>query len=80
MAQNANLKYTNPSDGILDFCKQKLTAPAMKPTLFSEYSGHENHPNFPKSRGHRPRPRVILILSNIHEYEGCGLFAVADII
>ena len=33
-------------------------------TLFSKKSAHENHPNFPKSLGHRPQPRVILILSN----------------
>ncbi len=32
-------------------------------TLFSKRSAHENHPNFLRSLGHRPRPRVILILS-----------------
>ncbi len=32
-------------------------------TLFSKGSAHENHPNFLRSLGHRPRPRVILILS-----------------
>ncbi len=32
-------------------------------TLFSKRSAHENHPNFLKSLGHRPQPRVILILS-----------------
>ncbi len=32
-------------------------------TLFSERSAHENQPNFLRSLGHRPRPRVILILS-----------------
>ncbi len=34
-----------------------------KCTLFSKRSAHENHPNFLRSLGHRPRPRVILILS-----------------
>ncbi len=33
------------------------------PTLFSERSAHENHPNFLRTLGHWPRPRVILILS-----------------
>ncbi len=32
-------------------------------TLFSERSAHENHPNFLRTLGHWPRPRVILILS-----------------
>ena len=32
-------------------------------TLFSERSAHENHPTFLRSLGHRPRARVILILS-----------------
>ncbi len=36
-------------------------------TLFSECFAHENHPNFLKSLGHRPRPRGILILSNCLE-------------
>ncbi len=31
--------------------------------LFSKRSAHENHPNFLRSLGHRPQPRVILILS-----------------
>ena len=30
-------------------------------TLFSKRSAHENHANFLRSLGHRPRPRVILI-------------------
>ena len=33
-------------------------------TLFSESLVHENHPNFLRSLGNGPRPRVILILSN----------------
>ncbi len=32
-------------------------------TLFSKRSAHENHPNFLRSLGHWPWPRVILILS-----------------
>ncbi len=32
--------------------------------LFSKCFAHENHPNVLKSLGHRPQPRVILILSN----------------
>ena len=36
---------------------------AITTTLFSKRSAHENHPNFLKSLGHRPQPRVILILS-----------------
>ncbi len=32
-------------------------------THFSKRSAHENQPNFLRSLGHRPRPRVILILS-----------------
>ncbi len=32
-------------------------------TLFSKRSAHENHPNFVRSLGHRPQPRIILILS-----------------
>ena len=32
-------------------------------TLFSRRSAHENQPNFLRSQGHRPRPRIILILS-----------------
>ncbi len=31
---------------------------------FSECLAHKNHPNFIKSLGHQPQPRVILILSN----------------
>ena len=41
-----------------------LTVHPFKTTLFSKRSAHESHPNFLKSLGHRPRPRVILILSN----------------
>ena len=45
-----------------------LRQPERKSTIFSKRSAHENHPNFLKSLGHRPRPRprpwVILILSN----------------
>ncbi len=33
-------------------------------TLFSKRSANENHPNFLRSLGHWPWPRVILILSN----------------
>ncbi len=33
-------------------------------TLFSKRSAHENHPNFLRSLGHRPRSWVILILSS----------------
>ncbi len=29
-------------------------------TLFSKRSAHENHPNFLRSLGHRPRPQIIL--------------------
>ncbi len=32
-------------------------------TLFSKRSAHENHPYFLRSLGHRPRLRIILILS-----------------
>ena len=40
-------------------------------TLFSKRSAHENHPNFLKSLGYRPQPRVILILSNSLESNFC---------
>ncbi len=44
-------------------------------TLFSKRSAHENHPNFLRSLGHRPRPRVILILSIGLESNFCILLS-----
>ncbi len=40
-----------------------LNGSPMQNTLFSQRSAHENWPNFLRSLGHWPQPRVILILS-----------------
>ncbi len=47
-------------------CVEELSRGNMKRInkLFSECFALESHPNFLKSLGHRPRPWVILILSN----------------
>ena len=38
--------------------------------LYSNRSAHENHPNFLKSLGHRPQPRVILICQMVLRVTG----------
>ncbi len=56
--------YFEPHKLRTSFMREYRASSACLCTLFSECFAHENHPNFLKSLGHRPRPRVILTLSN----------------